>query len=181
MQMLFSEIADYFGGSKADIVAALLGLLESEFLIFKKNDLYQVINSSISSSTLTFLVTIKALLNPKAPLPFYMLSFRRDINDFELLAGRRRDSSDLKGCFQQSCHQDFDNLKDLQPQTSRLQPLILSFQSADLQCFVSGNLQFLDAMISEMQVATFDGAGEMEQGKMKLKWGFEGGGGATPI
>ncbi|KAK8942572.1 hypothetical protein KSP39_PZI008820 [Platanthera zijinensis] len=39
--MLFSEIADYFGGSKADIVAALLGLLESEFLIFKKNDLYQ--------------------------------------------------------------------------------------------------------------------------------------------
>lgn len=41
--MLFSEIANYFEGSKAEGVAALLGLLESEFLIFKKNGLYQAL------------------------------------------------------------------------------------------------------------------------------------------
>lgn len=41
LQVSLAEIAEHFSGSKRDIVANLLDVLEGEFLIFRKNDLYR--------------------------------------------------------------------------------------------------------------------------------------------
>lgn len=41
LQVSLAEIAERFSGSERDIVANLLDVLEGEFLIFRKNDLYR--------------------------------------------------------------------------------------------------------------------------------------------